>query len=174
MALFVSVYLTINFCISHLSQWEPWNIFIEHFSFLTTSSTKVWRIFNLDISSEKDYLTNLMSSWQFWANLPKSLRDQCDMHFHFLAIFLNNIFFGNLDDWFASNLKRRKFLLAYRDSFVSLEANCGLGSGHSPLTFPTSASVHAWGSALCPQLASTLAPIWAEVQCPTNVGKARD
>ena len=39
--------------------------------------------------------------------------------------------------------KTTKSLLAYRDCFVSLEANCDLRSGRIPLTFPTSASVRA-------------------------------
>ena len=39
--------------------------------------------------------------------------------------------------------KKIKSLLAYRDCLDSLEANCNLRSGRIPLTFPTSASVHA-------------------------------
>ena len=131
------------------TQWEPWNIFIKHFSF--------WQ--HLQQSLIKSLtLTYLLRKiiWPIWCHhdnfgqiFQKGYMTNVTCIFIFCRFSLNNIF-GNLDDWFASNLKRQKFLLAYRDSFVSLEANCGLGSGHSPLTFPTSASVHAWGSALCP------------------------
>ena len=54
--------------------------------------------------------------------------------------------------------EKARSLLAFRDCLDCSEANCNLRSGRIPLTFRTSASVRAWRSALCLQLASTLAP----------------